>query len=167
MPGPGQYYDPDKTSMQKVMGMFGKDIRQFGAKAKVAPGPGTYDMGYKKTVAAAWGFGSAKRQIGHVQNKSMTVPGPGAYNSISAEVNSRIESGVKYSMGNGSRVTKNNTLAPGPGNYNYTDSMDKRGVRMGTEMRKFESDKKANPGPSPGTYEIKSSFPDVAPFSMG
>jgi hypothetical protein len=167
MPGPGQYYDPDKSSMQKVMGMFGKDIRSFGAKGKLAPGPGQYDMVYKKNTSAAWGFGSAKRQIGHVQNKSMTVPGPGTYNSVSVEVNSRIESGVKYSMGNGSRVTKNNTLAPGPGNYNYTDSMDKRGVRMGTEMRKFESDKKANPGPSPGTYEIKSSFPDVAPYSMG
>ena len=95
------------------------------------------------------------------------MPGPGKYDIIeSNNWNSWIQSALKYTIGKERRLNKTESDVPGPGNYEIKENLGKNGVMIGKEKRIFIDKKNKFSGPCPGSYNFKSSFPDVPNYAF-
>jgi len=161
-PGPGQYNPLDPVLATSKSTGFGTALRPGMGEggSRLGPGPGTYEMhqlvgrgGPMSTMRGRRGFG----------RRSLSSPGPGAYNT-----RSMLERGPKAGFGTSTRADETKRLekksgGPGPGAYdlNLYRAFGQDVPKFSISSRRVNVDLNAIMTPGPGQYNAEdSSFRD-------
>lgn len=162
-PGPGQYLKTEPNGIYASRYCkIGTEERRPLMEDTGTPGPAAYTIpvkieGPKYSLHGTKEFKSNEK-----------IPGPGDYEPRVDYVRTRPTS-AKYlpflfRIGNSKRNETKTSMAPGPGSYNYKDSVEGPSWGFGKSMRNGGS----NPSqPGPGQYEIPSTIAQVASYAMG
>ena len=147
-PGPGAYKPLYKST--SYFYSFGKKNKKDNKKFDTTPGPGNYNLRKEKEITSpSYLFGKEKRENNIVKIKKY-VPGPGTYEQNKQYVLIR---NPKYTFGLKLKGKNYNTLAPGPGAYNFRQLIGQEGTKitMGKKLNYDAINDKSTPGP--GAYK--------------
>ena len=153
-PGPGAYRPMYKS--RSYFYSFGIKHKKSNKNKESTPGPGNYEVRTEKDmVMPSYLFGKEKRENETVKNKRF-IPGPGAYNQNKEFVLIR---NPKYTFGSKLKPRNFETLAPGPGTYNYKSLMGKEGTKITIGLKLNNTIDQGKNTPGPGAYrESKINF---------
>lgn len=146
-PGPGTYKPIYKSN--SCFYSFGIKNKKQNKNGESTPGPGNYELRTEKDLIIPSSiFGKEKRENQIVKNKKY-IPGPGAYNHKKENILTR---NPKYTFGIKLKEKNYQTLAPGPGTYNFKSLVGKEGskITMGLKLDRVIDQSKITPGP--GAY---------------
>lgn len=155
-PGPGAY--KQETTLNKKGGYLG--VKTVVKEKEGAPGPGTYAMNSTFTQGFGASFGGGKRSSPNI-NKSMQMPGPGAYEPASEFGNKT--HGFGFGRGGRAHINRGKDM-PGPGQYKVSDDYfrDPKAASIKGRPKTSKTDER----PGPGHYQSKSMHTSPA-YSMG
>eukprot|EP01017_Pseudomicrothorax_dubius_P049835 TRINITY_DN9327_c0_g1_i6.p1 TRINITY_DN9327_c0_g1~~TRINITY_DN9327_c0_g1_i6.p1 ORF type:complete len:225 (+),score=26.85 TRINITY_DN9327_c0_g1_i6:782-1456(+) len=149
-PGPGTY--ESNLNATSIGGKFGAGERFQKGQTEETPGPGSYNQ-FKDEIARRKSDASKDRLrkilIDPLSKESM--PGPGSYNPTFSNV-WFASPGFKVGTSKRSQVEQN-SLNPGPGNYDFKDTHPTNSYSFGNAIRRKEL-KKSLFDPGPGSYDL-------------
>lgn len=156
-PGPGQYSHEGYRMTRSGTPSFGfgssqresKGYSNSSAEAYCSPGPGQYNGNYRVTRNAHPSYTSAPRRPMSAGNEQ--TPGPGSYQSARA-ARPDAPAAPKWKFGSSERAKTADSVAPGPGNYNYNATMGRGSPKYSMRGKHTHLDKKSVEAPGPGAF---------------
>ena len=155
-PGPGEYDPLQSQSKDRVLSAMIQSGERFKANDRrgSSPDPGIYhrDEFFAKDCSPIRFQGKAR------EGRISDVPGPGSYDPTLQAVKDAVRSiNLESSLrpNSFSRIGRNSSQFPGPGEYTYTNKDTGKNVLSFTMYGKLSEQKKVTDVPGPGTYDPK------------
>jgi hypothetical protein len=164
-PGPGSYEPKNEFTKRSAskwkMSNGGRNVIHM--TKHVSPGPGSYENDKQANKGSRFAL-SKRREMG----KNSFEPGPGAYNTSSADMKKNPSFSMRPSDANQKSLNRYKESVPGPGTYEILSDKKHRKVNsingFGSASRNSIDRREGKSNPGPGAYKLPSMVAEVPSY---